>query len=85
MTCSQIYLNDAWCEIPQQGGVINGTSLEATWLNDKDGEFSLRKVALVNRGAEPVRLGACHLIEEDDLPDFSPEDRGYLDSGGGWP
>lgn len=85
MNRSQIYLNDAWCDIPQQGGVIRGTNLEATWLEVRDGEFSLRRVALVNRGTETIRLGACHLMEEDDLPDFSPEDRVYLDSGGGWP
>ncbi len=82
---ARIYLDGKWHEIPRQGGIICGTGLEAKWLDDRDGEFSLRKLVLVNKGEKPARLGACHLFEEAGLPDFSSEDRVYLDSGGGWP
>ena len=82
---ARIYFDGKWNEIPQQGGMIGKSGLEAKWLDDKDGDFALRKLVLVNKGTKPISLGACHLFEESGLPDFSAEDRVYLDSGGGWP
>ena len=85
MKRSVLFLENGWYDIPRQGGMIPGTSLEARWLEARSGAFELRKLALVNRGTAPVKLGSCHLLEEDDLPDFSANDRVFLDSGGGWP
>ena len=85
MQKSTIFIEKQWYEIPQEGGVIPGTTLEAKWLNDRAGAFSLRKLALVNTGKTAVKLGSCHLLEEDDIPDFTSESSVFLDSGGGWP
>ena len=85
MKCSKIFLDGNWYEIPQSGGMIPGTDLKAFWYDDCAGAFELRKLALVNTGSTAVKLGACHLLEVDDLPDFSADDTVFLDSGGGWP
>ena len=85
MKKSAIFIANQWYEIPQAGGMIPGTALEAQWLNDRAGGFELRKLALVNKGTESVKLGSCHLLEADGLPGFTAETKLFLDSGGGWP
>ena len=85
MRSSSLYVDGKWYDIPLAGGGIPGTALKAVWYDDRADGFDLRKLALINTGSEPVKLGSCHLLEEDDLPDFSADDMVYLDSGGGWP
>lgn len=85
MNKSTIYLNNSWLEIPAGSGMIPGTELKAQWLTDNSGNFKLTKLVLTNCGKTPVKLGSCHLLESDELPDFSAQDMVFLDSGGGWP
>ena len=64
---STVYINNNWLTIPQEGGNIPGTTLQATWMRDEKDGFKFTKLALVNTGDRPVKLGSCHIIELDVL------------------
>ncbi len=82
---STIYLNNQWYTIPQEDGMIPGTTLYASWQRSESDGFKFAKIAFFNKGDKPVALGSCHVIELDVLQGLKKGDRVYLDSGGGWP
>lgn len=81
---SKLFADGVWRLLPEQDGIIAGTSLEVEWMTERSGPWTLRRAGFVNRGAVPVKLGACHLWEHGEFADSGKDDVIFLDSGGGW-
>lgn len=73
-----------WHSIPLDGGMLENLGIEAQWQLSGESAWQILDLKLTNRSAQSVTLGACHLLEWDNLAGSSVDDVILLDSGGGW-
>ena len=81
---AKIFIGGRWHELPQEDGAVGKTGLYVEWRRETIDDWNLLKAVFQNKSKKSVKLGACHLVEFNDIPSTGKDDTVFLDSGGGW-
>ncbi len=82
---SRIFVDSQWRKVDFANGAVvdDCPDLQVLWQTENFENWNILRVTLENSGDQTVKLGALHILEGTGIPDTSPDDVIYMDSGFG--